>query len=376
VIVYIYPADPFGCGEYRLAMPGRAARDIGGLDVRIFMPAERDGIGGAIDMKTGKLVNLRYPPDADVIVLQRVAYDTLAQAIPIMRNRGVAVIVDMDDALTRIDPANPAWWGFRADWGSPLHTARNCESACRDATMVTVSTPALIPLYAGSAQRGAVLSNCVPERYLSLPHDDAATVGWAGSLHSHPRDLEVLGPSIARIVRDGYEYWGAGPDYAREPGDGGLHRMLGLTGEHDQRLEVGTTGNVADIRHWGNAVATMGVGIAPLTDTEFNRAKSWLKPLEYMACGVPWVGSPRAEYRALRDLTSVGLLAEQPRDWYSRLKLLMTDGELRRAQSAAGRAAIVEHGLTYEASWWRWAETWERALKMQRRQHRASTVIA
>jgi hypothetical protein len=152
--------------------------------------------------------------------------------------------------------------------------------------------------------------------------------------------------------------------------------MLGLTSPQDQLLDVGTTGNIADIRHWGSAVATMGVGIAPLTDTEFNRAKSWLKPLEYMACGVPWVGSPRAEYRALRDLTGVGLLAEQPRDWYRQLKRLMVDGELRREESAAGRAAVVELGLTYEAAWWRWVETWERALRMQRGLDHATTVIA
>jgi glycosyltransferase involved in cell wall biosynthesis len=357
-------------------MPARAAHELGGLDVRISMPADRTGIGGAVDGKTGKLTQLQIPPDADVIVLQRVAFDTLAQAIPMIRARGVAVVVDMDDALTRIDPSNPAWWGFREDWGSPKHSGRNCERACRDATLVTVSTPALIPLYAGSTQRGAVLTNCVPERYLSIPHEDAATVGWGGSLHSHPRDLEVLGPAVARLVREGFEYWGAGPDYAREPGDDGLHRMLGLMTEADKCLDVGTTGNINEIANWPLAVATMGVGIAPLTDTEFNRAKSWLKPLEYMACGVPWVGSPRAEYQALRNLTGVGLLAEQPRDWYRQLKLLLTDGELRREESAAGRAAIAENGLTYEAGWWRWVEQWERALRLQRGHDHAVTVIA
>jgi hypothetical protein len=357
-------------------MPARAARELGGVDVRVSMPADRTGIGGMIDAKTGKLTQLQIPPDADVIVLQRVAFDTLTQAIPMIRARGVAVVVDMDDALTRIDPSNPAWWGFREDWGSPKHSGRNCERACRDATLVTVSTPALIPLYAGSAERGAVLTNCVPGWYLDLPHEDAATIGWGGSLHSHPRDLEVLGPAVARLVREGFEYWGAGPDYIREPGDGGLHRVLGLTTEFDQQLDVGTTGNVNEIVNWPRAVATMGVGIAPLTDTEFNRAKSWLKPLEYMACGVAWVGSPRAEYRALAARTGVGLLAEQPRDWYRQLKRLMVDGEMRRAQGAAGRAAIHDQGLTYEASWWRWVEQWERALQMQRGRDHAVAIIA
>jgi glycosyltransferase involved in cell wall biosynthesis len=374
MIVYVYPADPYGCGEYRLAMPARAAVDAG-HQVRLYMPDARTGIGGDIDTRTGRLVKLTVPDDADVVVIQRVAFDALSQAVPAMRRRGIAVVVDMDDDLRRIDPSNPAFWGFRKDWGSDLHSSANVEAACRDATMVTVSSPALLPVYAPHG-RGRVLENRVPARYLDLPHEDLAAVGWGGSIHSHPRDLDVLGPSVARAVRGlGIEYWGAGPAYDQAGDAQALRRRLGLTSPGDERYDVDTTGDMP-FSAWAPAVATMGVGLAPLADTDFNHAKSWLKPLEYMACGVPWIGSPRTEYVKLHRLTGVGLLADEPRDWYARIKRLVTDGEFRREQSAAGRAAVRERELTYEQSYWRWLEVWEEAIELQRGHARERTVIA
>lgn len=362
MIVYVYPADPYGCGFYRLAFPGRAAREQG-HDVRVVMPADREGIGGSVDTRTGRLLpaSLTFPPDADVIVLQRVAMTTMGQGIPEMRRRGVAVVVDMDDDLRRIDPNNPAFWGMHQDSGSPLHSAKNALQACLDATLVTVSTPPLLKAYAPHG-RGVVLENRVPARYLDVPHRDEATIGWGGSVHSHPTDLNVVGPAVARLVREGVPYWGAGPDYRQHRDDQGLRRALGLApGEGD----VETTGDVG-FDDWPAAVATMGVGIAPLADTAFNAAKSWLKPLEYMALGVPWVASPRAEYEKLWRLTGVGRMAKGPGDWYREVGRLVRDRGLRRAQSLVGRAAVVEHGLTYEASAWRWMEAWAHALDLQR----------
>lgn len=347
-------------GFYRMSFPAVAAL-AAGADVRLIQPSDRVGIGGDVDTRTGRLVNLQYPPDADVVVFQRVAMTTLAQAVPMLRERGVAVVVDMDDDLTKIDPNNPAFWGFHAKTGSPLHNSRNALQACLDATLVTVSTPALLKVYAPHG-RGLVLENRVPAAYLDIAHLDSAAVGWAGSIHSHPDDLRPFGPAIQRLVRAGVEYWGAGPDYRAQRGDGGLARELGVA-QGDG--EFGTTGDVG-FADWPHAVATLGTGLAPLADTDFNAAKSWLKPLEYMACGVPWIASPRVEYQRLHARTGVGALAKDPRDWYRLGLRAAEDPAWRREQSQAGRAAIVEHGLTYEASAHLWIEAWEHALKLQR----------
>jgi glycosyltransferase involved in cell wall biosynthesis len=338
--------------EYRLIWPSMALIEQG-HDVRIRLPGARDGIGADIDGRTGKVARARVPEDADLVVMQRVSLAHLADAITSIRQQGVAVVVDMDDDLTKIDMANPAFWALRTDQGDRRHTYRNAHQACLNATLVTVSTPALLGVYAPHG-RGLVVENCVPKSYLDVPRVDSAAIGWAGSVHSHPADLQVVGPAVARLIREGATYAGIGPP-------DGLAWALGLAPD-----DVNVSGTV-DMATWPSALASVGVGMAPLADTGFNAAKSWLKPLEMSACGVPWVASPRVEYarwaRGHRG-RPVGALARKPTEWYRELRRLVNDESLRREQSEAGRALAAD--WTIEGNAWRWAQAWAQAVEMQR----------
>lgn len=347
--MYVYPADVYGCGFTRLIWPAEALR-AQGHDVRVMMPAMRNGIGGEIDSRTGRLVGANVPADADVIVMQRVSLAHLSSAIPLIRAKGVAVVVDMDDDLTKIDPSNPAFWAMRTDTGDRRHTWRNAHQACLQATLVTVSTPALLPVYAPHG-RGVVIENRIPARYLDTPHDVSdTTIGWAGSTHSHPLDLQEVGPAVARLLREGQTYRGVGPV-------DGLRDALGLTEDPP------VSGSV-DLTDWAAEVASIGVGLVPLADTSFNSSKSHLKGIELSACGVPWVASPRAEYVKLQKALGVGLLADRPKDWYRQVKRLCTDNTLRVEQSEAGWEAA--RAWTIEGNAWRWLEVWQQAQAMQR----------
>jgi hypothetical protein len=74
-----------------------------------------------------------------------------------------------------------------------------------EATLVTVSTPALLPVYAAHG-RGQVLYNYLPSLYDGLPRTDSDVIGWPGSYHSHPNDPEVVGGAIARLVGEGARF--------------------------------------------------------------------------------------------------------------------------------------------------------------------------
>lgn len=356
MIVYVYPADTFACGSYRLIWPAAALR-AQGHDVRVILPQSREGIGGDIDTRTNTLRNVRFPPDADVIVLQRVSFAHMAQAVSQLRSRGVAVVVDMDDDLTKIDPSNPAFWAMRTDGVGRMahHNYRNAHLACLNASLVTVSTPALLRIYAPHG-RGMVVENRVPAGYLDIPRADSATIGWPGSVHSHPADLYQLGPAVQRLVREGASYWGVGPDYGEVPGDGALRRALALPADPP------VSGSVS-MDEYPLRVAQIGVGIAPLAGTAFNAAKSWLKPLELMACGVPFVAQRFEEYERLVRRTRAGLLAADPKDWYRQVGKLVKSAALREEMSAAGRAAAAN--LTIEGGALVWLEAWDRARSME-----------
>jgi hypothetical protein len=115
-------------------------------------------------------------------------------------------------------------------------------------------------------------------------------------------------------------------------------------------------------QEWPSAVARLGIGIAPLADTRFNACKSWLKPLEMSALGVPWVASPRAEYERLHR-RGAGALAGTPNRWYKELARLRASSALRAERAEAGRAVADELRLARHA--WRWLEAWSRARELQ-----------
>jgi len=350
VKVYVYPADEQGCGLHRLIWPALTLAGRG-HDITIVSPQARSNfLQGELDKRTNRLVNVTIPSDADVIVLQRITHRHLADAIPIMRERGVAVVIDMDDDLAAIDPRNPAFTAMHPRAGHhPDHSWHHTQRACDASTLVTVSTPSLLARYARHG-RGHVLFNRIPERYLRMTHEDSTRVGWAGSVHSHPDDLQVTGFAVAQICRDtGQPFRMVGPPE-------GVRSALGLDHEPD------ATGPLDPKVGWPEGVVTLGVGIAPLASTIFNMSKSWLKPLEYAALGVPCVVSPSDEYRRLNDL-GVGLVARKPKQWYRHLGDLVASADMRAEVAGRGREAAAN--LTIEGGAELWLEAWERAYKLQ-----------
>lgn len=347
MVIYVLPADMYGCGWYRLIHVARVLIQQG-HDVRIVPPSQRKGIKGTTDQH-GNLVDISAPPDADVMVFQRVTHKQIADGFPILRRRGIAVVIDIDDHLDRIDPRNPAWAALH-----PAQTGRHswvtAAQACAAATMVTVSTPALLKPYAPDGN-GVVLPNMVPAEYLSIPRHDTPVFGWGGSMHSHPGDLQVMGDAPARLMREGGLMRVVGPA-------DGVRDALGLPFDPD------ATGSLP-IDRWALGLSTLGVGVAPLADTVFNGAKSRLKMVEYASVGVPVVFSPRADYLKLHRETGIGIPADKPKAWYREVRRLVEDAGARAQESARVREAVA--ALTYEVNAWKWLEVWEEALKRQRR---------
>jgi glycosyltransferase involved in cell wall biosynthesis len=106
-------------------------------------------------------------------------------------------------------------------------------------------------------------------------------------------------------------------------------------------------------------VADLDVGLVPLADNAFNRAKSWLKGLEMAAVGVPFVATPTEQYRALHA-EGMGLLAESPRQWEGLVKRLVRDEGYRAEQAWQGRERAER--WTVEANAERWVDAWSAAL--------------
>lgn len=315
-----------------------------GHDVKIS-PFGQRGIFEVI-AKDGKLTGLRYPKSVDVMVFQRVSHRLHVQAITELRRQGVAVVMDLDDDLSRIHRDNVAKKFYQR---GGLHSPENVMKAAQDATLVTVTTPALMKTYVHHG-RGELLDNYVCGSDLLEEHEDSATFGWGGDTRTRGGDWTMPGRTVAKLVNEGFHFRVVG-------NSAGLKQKLGLPADPD------SSGWVPIDKFMGE-LAKLGVGMAPLLPSEFNRAKSRLKPIQMAAAGVAWVGSPSDEYKRFQAESGTGLLARTPDDWYDHLKRLLTDRGLRTEMSARGREYMQTQ--TIERNAWRWWAAWERALEIER----------
>jgi|WetSurMetagenome_2_1015567.scaffolds.fasta_scaffold02902_5 glycosyltransferase involved in cell wall biosynthesis len=85
----------------------------------------------------------------------------------------------------------------------------------------------------------------------------------------------------------------------------------------------------------------MDIGIMPLPDNDFTRAKGGYKLYLYMAGGLPSVASPVGVNQSIIRNGDNGYLASTEQEWMEALKLLLSDAGLRKKLGMAGRNDAV-----------------------------------
>jgi hypothetical protein len=281
------------------------------------------------------------PYDADVVVMQRPARRWWADAIPHLQAQGIKVVVDVDDRFDKIPKANKAHPSYDPQ-RSGTHNHLWISEACRLADLVTTSTPSLCERYGFG--HGLVLPNLVPERYLDLSEPKRpGSIGWSGSVETHPGDLEVTRGSIEQVLRTADAHFhviGTGR---------GVRDALKLS------QEPSTTEGWIDFEMYPNRLSELEIGIVPLQDSVFNAGKSALKMAEMASVGVAVVASPTPDNRRLNAL-GVGLLASTPAKWMKLLRSLTNSPD--RRTDLAGRSREVMATQTFEFNAHRWEAAW------------------
>jgi len=339
VRVAVFPADDSGCGWYRLRHPA-ATLAAQGHDIAVN-PAY-----SYYADPTGTEPSRLYL-DADVAVVQRITTRTGLAFVHALKDHGHRVIVDVDDDLDALHDRHP--YRSEVDGTHPDKDRRYLHQACQLADAVTVTTPALADRYGYG--KAVILPNLVPAAYLrhrrirSKRTAEPLLVGWTGRPISHIGDTAVMGCRVGPITAAAgarFAAWGESADrtFAEVAVPPKARRRMPY-----KALRGG----------YPAQVAKLDVGLVPLEDSAFNRAKSWLKGIEYAALGVPFVASPTPEYRRLADL-GAGELAASPAEWADRVASLCASERRRADLAAAGRE--VASTLTYEAHSHLWWDAW------------------
>jgi glycosyltransferase involved in cell wall biosynthesis len=332
VKIFGWAADKDGCGHYRLKVPF-AALQARGHETAVAgrMPAD-------------------WREKADIIVAQRTCMPAPSTLYQILVKEGRKMVFELDDDLFTIDPRhNPHAVIFRQ------HEVRKLLAEnLRVASLVTVTTEALANQVGKYNPNVVILPNYLPRSTLDIavpsrrhpPGDGTVVIGWGGS-PTHEQDWMQAAKAV-RATLDAH------PDARMR--FLGIAYALGLP-----RSAVDYLSWTRDIDQHYRRVARFDIGLAPLTNTTFNKAKSWLKVAEYMFLGVPAVASPLPEYKALIDHGTNGFLAKSPADWEKILRELVNNAELRQIVGLKAREKAAAE-LTIEANITKWEQAYASLL--------------
>lgn len=160
---------------------------------------------------------------------------------------------------------------------------------CREVAGVIVTTPRLAEVYGKWAQRIHVAEAYLPRALFAVPHGKGnGRLGWMGTLEVHHRDLELIRPWARDLP----------PMHMIGAGRAGAD-LLRSWGARD----VTWTPPLFDQRALYAEMGRCRAAIVPLVTEgklgRFNAGKSWIKPMEFLAQGVPTVASAFREYDRL-----------------------------------------------------------------------------
>jgi glycosyltransferase involved in cell wall biosynthesis len=175
--------------------------------------------------------------------------------------------------------------------------------ACRLADGVICATPGVEEAYSRWANKTWVIRNHIPTWVTEIPTErfriEEPVVGWMGTMAAHRRDIEWLGEAAKRITRFGV---------VGDPG--GVEKALGVKLVYSAGIQPGPRhhgGRPFEPRRLYEKMARFSVGIAPVVNDAFNRSKSWIKPLEFAALGIPCVSGDIPEYRKAQSYDGIGV---------------------------------------------------------------------
>ena len=284
----------------------------------------------------------------------------------------IKVVLDLDDNLLEVKPDQPVYELYKK--GTEKRAVVSALLSMVDALFV--STQPLADYYTKYLKE--VYNKNIPTFVLPNYNDvkdfdyptpkrtnKKITLGWIGST-THNDDLRIMLPAIQRLLQ---EYPNLEFNIV-----GGLtnEATLEIFSDFDDKVldRVYTSGGTIGWEDFPKMLMELpwDIGLAPLTQHEFNRGKSHIKWLEMAMKKIPCVCSRVYPYhnKILGQDTVIdgetGFLCDD-KEWYKKLKRLIDDKPLRKR---IGQQAYdyVKNTLQYKDHYFLWEEALEVVSKM------------
>lgn len=353
-----------GTGHYRVIIPAFGLKEYGGHEVFVGVLS--------IHPQTGELgvlepENIPYNKDApdklrleieavhrtnwnlDVIILQRWMHIDIVERIAQAKANGQIVINDIDDLFESLPTTNRAYHVTHPKFNEKEN--RNHYKKClKNSNLLTVSTDYMAERYAYLGVPTVVLRNRIQfDFFRQHTSEQPPRLGWVGGTAWRAGDLETLQGVVLQFL-DGRQYsrifsHGGHAEWADQVED-----LLKIPKD---RI---TTKPLAHIPDYPELFDFVDVGTVPLSTHPFNSAKSYLKGLEYMASGIPFISGDSPEYHWLKNNYDCGRVARKGKDWIRHLKQLAND-DIRQEEAEKQLKVAETFDIKYH-----WQE-WEQAYK-------------
>lgn len=258
---------------------------------------------------------------------------------------GALLVWDNDDDLASV-PRNNA--GYRTHGGARgARSIVETRKMIRLADLVTAPSRKLVEIYREyGAMHVDLIENYVRDESALVPpstRDGARiVVGWLGGKEHHV-DAERL-PIRAALqsvldANDEVEIVTIGVG-------------LGLRSPRYRHLRA------VSFHELDAVLAQLHLGLAPIADLPFNRARSSVKLKEYAVVGVPWLASAIGPYAELGEKQGGVLVPDD--QWHDQIERVVTDE--RRRRKLAKRALKWGRGQTVSANVLEWERRFGAAM--------------
>ncbi len=162
-------------------------------------------------------------------------------------------------------------------------------------------------------------------------------IGWVGTGPEHVRNLEILVPVLAKLVTTTtvpFKFVLIGALKNKKVYDL-FQNVLGLNIEFIDSL------NWTDPESVPREIQKFDIGVVPhQSEGEWNKGKTSMKILEYMACSVPAVVSAFGEMPYIIQDDVNGYIASTDEQWVEKLEKLLSEKELRVRFGHAGQDLV------------------------------------
>lgn len=282
----------------------------------------------------------------DAIHIHRITDEDLLQLLRGARANGIGIVWDNDDDVTAVPKSNPLYSKHGGIKGRERRAAIRAMMGLAD----IVTTPSAV-LAAQFRELGAndarVLENYVPREFdrVSPQKHDGIVIGCLAALE-HQVDYQELQlrETLTQLLDEH-------PDLRVLS----IGLRLGLNTDRYEHIPL------VRFLELARTLSYCDIGLAPLIDIPWNRARSNVKLKEYASAGLPWLASPVGPYLDMGEEQGGRLVADG--DWHTALERLINGRRERRKLAKRAAKWVKGEGIEQHAHHWEAAlrEAYERA---------------